>query len=44
MKSTEKLILYREFDKDRIFKDFTRVAEQSKEKLSGDRLEELQNL
>lgn len=44
MKSTEKLILYREFDKDRIFKDFTRVAEQSKEQLSGDRLEELQNL
>lgn len=44
MKSTDKLILYRGFEKDRIFKDFTRAAEYSKEKPAGRELEELQKL
>ena len=44
MKNTGKLILYRNFDKDRIFKDFTRVLEHYRDDLSGSEAEKLQIL
>ncbi len=44
MKNTGKLILYRELEKDRIFKNFTRAAKECREKPAGREFPELQEL
>ncbi|MCI9174912.1 MAG: ATP-binding protein [Lachnospiraceae bacterium] len=44
MKNTGKLILYRELERDRIFKNFTRAAKECREKPAGREFPELQEL